>query len=121
MKIIIHKKYFDIVSERFPDIQFYTEIDDCPEAEALIGEPMDFVPEKLDKLPNLRWIQSFRTGYDSIDLNYMRKRNITFCNGKDIYAVPIAEDVVCKILMRNTNALTFIKNQKEHKWDHILF
>jgi len=117
MKIIIHKKYFDIVSERFPDIQFYTEIDDCPEAEALIGEPMDFVPEKLDKLPNLRWIQSFRTGYDSIDLNYMRKRNITFCNGKDIYAVPIAEDVVCKILMRNTNALTFIKNQKEHKWD----
>lgn len=117
MKIIIHKKYLDIASERYPDVEFYTEIDDCPEAEALIGEPMNFVPEKLDKLPNLRWIQSFRTGYDSIDLTYMRKRNITFCNGKDIYSIPIAEDVVCKILMQNTNALTFIRNQKEHKWE----
>lgn len=117
MKIIIHKKYYDIVSEVFPDVEFYTEIDDCPEAEAIIGEPMDFMPEKLDKLPNLRWIQSFRAGYDSLDLEYMRKRKITFCNGKDIYSVPIAEDVVCKILMHNTNALTFLKNQKEHKWE----
>ena len=36
----------------------YTHLDDCPEAEALIGEPMDFVPEKLDKMPNIRWLQS---------------------------------------------------------------
>lgn len=119
MKIIIHKKYLDIVKEKFPDIDFYTEIDDCPQAEALIGEPMDFIPEKLDKLPNLRWIQSFRAGYDSLDLDYMRRRNITFCNGKDIYSVPIAEDVVCKILMHNTNALIFLKNQKDHKWEPI--
>lgn len=117
MKIIIHKKYYDIVKEKFPEIEFCTEIDDCPEAEALIGEPTDFVAEKLDKLPNLRWVQSFRAGYDTLDLEYMRKRNITFCNGKDIYSVPIAEDVVCKILMHNTNALTFLKNKKGHKWD----
>ncbi len=117
MKIVIHKKYLDLVSEKFPDIEFCTEIDDCPEAEAIIGEPMDFVPEKLEKMPNLRWLQSFRAGYDSLDLDYMRKRNITFCNGKDIYSVPIAEDVVCKILMHNTNALTFLKNQKERKWE----
>ena len=117
MKIIIHKKYLDIVSEKFPDIEFFTEIDDCLEAEAFIGEPMDFVPEKLDKMPNIKWLQSFRAGYDTLDLDYMRKRNITFCNGKDIYSIPIAEDVVCKILMHNTNAFTFLKNQKAHKWD----
>ncbi len=106
-----------MVSEKFPDIEFCTEIDDCSEAEAIIGEPVDFVPEKLDKLPNLRWIQSFRAGYDTLDLDYIRKRNITFCNGKDIYSIPIAEDVICKILMHNTNALKFLKSQKEHKWD----
>lgn len=117
MKIIIHKKYLDLVSEKFPDIEFYTEIDDCPGAEALIGEPVDFVPEKLDKLPGLRWIQSFRAGYDTLDLDYMMKRNITFCNGKDIYSIPIAEDVVCKILMHNTNAMAYLKSQKDHKWD----
>ncbi len=78
---------------------------------------MDFVPEKLDKMPNIKWLQSFRAGYDTLDLDYMRKRNITFCNGKDIYSIPIAEDVVCKILMHNTNALKFLKSQKEHKWE----
>ena len=117
MKIIIHKKYLDLVSEKFPDIEFCTEIDDCPEAAALIGEPMDFAAEKLEKLPNLRWIQSFRAGYDTLDLDYMRKRNITFCNAKDIYSIPIAEDVVCKILMHNTNARAYLKSQKDHEWD----
>ena len=117
MKIIIHKKYYDIVKETFPQIEFYTEIDQCPQADALIGEPSEFTTEKLEKLPNLRWIQSFRAGYDNLDLEYMKKRNITFCNGRDIYSVPIAEDVVCKILMHNTNALIFLKNQREHKWD----
>lgn len=119
MKIIIHKKYLDSVSKKFPNVEFYTEIDDCPDAEAFIGEPMDFVAEKLDKLPNLKWIQSFRAGYDTLDMDYMRKRNITFCNAKDIYSVPIAEDVVCKILMHNTNALIFLKNQKMQKWEPV--
>ncbi|HBC31871.1 MAG TPA: dihydrofolate reductase, partial [Clostridiales bacterium] len=38
-------------------------------------------------------------------------------NGRDIYSIPIAEDVVCKILMHNTNALKFLKSKKEHKWE----
>ncbi|HOK48887.1 MAG TPA: D-2-hydroxyacid dehydrogenase [Sedimentibacter sp.] len=117
MKIIINKKYLDIVSEKFPDIEFYTEIDECPDAEALIGDAADFVPEKLDKLPKLRWIQSFWAGYNTVDLEYLRKRNITFCNARDIYSVPIAEDVICRILMHNTNAFAYIKSQKDHKWD----
>ncbi|NLJ58341.1 MAG: D-2-hydroxyacid dehydrogenase [Tissierellia bacterium] len=117
MKIIIHKRYLDAAKEAFPQLEFYTEIDQCPQAEALIGEPSEFVPEKLDKLPNLRWIQSFRAGYDNLDMDYIRGRNITFCNARDIYSVPIAEDVVCKILMHNTNALTFLKKQREHKWE----
>jgi len=117
MKIIIDKRFYDIVCNAFPEIEFYKEIEECPEAEALIGEPNNFKPEILDKMPNLRWIQSFRAGYDSIDMEYLRKRKITFCNGKDIFSVPIAEDVVCKILMHNTNALKYMENQKSHIWD----
>jgi len=117
MKIIIDKHFYEIACTAFPEIEFFKEIDECPEAEALIGEPMNFKPEILDKMPNLRWIQSFRTGYDSIDMEYLKNRKITFCNAKDIFSVPIAEDVVCKILMHNTNALKYIENQKTHIWD----
>lgn len=118
MKIIIDKHFYEIACNAFPAIEFYKEIDECPEAEALIGEPHNFKPEILDKMPNLRWIQSFRAGYDSIDMEYLKNRKITFCNAKDIFSVPIAEDVVCKILMHNTNALRYIENQKTHKWEH---
>jgi len=118
MKIIINKHFYEAECNAFPEIEFYKEIEECPEAEALIGEPINFKPEILDKMPNLRWIQSLRAGYDSIDMEYMKKRKITFCNGKDIFSVPIAEDVVCKILIHNTNALKYIENQKSHTWDN---
>lgn len=117
MKIIIDKHYIEFARNEFPKIEFFDEAKDCHEAEAYIGEPDNIKPEILDKLPNLRWIQNFRAGYDNIDMEYIRKRKIIFCNGKDIFSVPIAEDVVCRILMHNTNALKYIRNQSEHKWE----
>lgn len=117
MKIIIDKHFYDMVSKEYPDIEFYTEPEQCPDAEALIGPPDYVKPRILDKLPKLKWIQLFRAGYDMIDTDYIRKRKITLTNGKDIFSVPIAEDVVCKILIQNTNALKYIENKKRHKWD----
>lgn len=117
MKIIIHKAYQEMASLAFPEVEFFTEIEDCYEAEALINEPNLFKPEILDELPNLKWIQSFRAGYDSIDMEYIKKRNITFCNAKDIYSVPIAEHVVCSILIHSTNALKYFENKKAQTWD----
>lgn len=120
MKIIIDKHFYDTVSKAYPDIEFYTEPDQCPDAEAIIGEPDYMKTEILDKLPELKWIQLFRAGYDMVDMDYIRKRGITLTNGKDIFPIPIAEDVVCKILMQNTNALKYIENKKSHKWDSSL-
>ncbi|MFA9424461.1 MAG: hypothetical protein ACERLG_12855, partial [Sedimentibacter sp.] len=116
MKIIIDKRFYELACNTFPEVEFYQEIEECLEAEALIGEPKNIKPEILEKMPNLRWVQSFRAGYDSIDLEYLKKRKITFCNAKDIFSVPIAEDVVCKILIHNTNALNYIEDQKSHRW-----
>ncbi len=120
MKIIIDKKFHEIISKEFPEIQFYTEPDQCPEALALIGPPEIMNVKILEKLTNLKWIQLFRAGYDMIDTDYIRKRGIILTNGKDIFSIPIAEDVVCKILMHNTNALRYIENKKVHTWDNTL-
>ncbi|MEL7648553.1 MAG: D-2-hydroxyacid dehydrogenase [Sedimentibacter sp.] len=119
MKIIIDKHYIGFARNEFPEVEFFEDVNECAEAEAYIGEPDNIKPEILDKLPNLRWVQNFRAGYDNIDMEYIRKRRITFCNGKDIFSVPIAEDVVCRILMHNTNALKYIRNQREHKWERV--
>lgn len=120
MKIIIDKHFYDAISREFPDIEFHTEHEQCPDAEALIGQPEAMKVEMLEKLPKLRWLQLFRAGYDMIDTDYIRKRGITLTNGRDIFSIPIAEDVVCKILMHSTNALKYVENKKTHTWDNKL-
>lgn len=121
MKIAIFKPYLQYVSELFPEIEFYNAEEECVDVEALIGEPYHITPEKLEKLPNIKWIQSLRTGFDNVDMKYIKKRDILYTNAKDIYSVPIAEDVVCKILMHNTNALSYLENQKKHIWKSGLY
>lgn len=117
MKIIIDKHFYEIVSKEFPEVEFYTETDQCPEAEAVLGQPDIMQKENLEKMPNLKWLHLFRAGYDMLDMDYIRKRDIVLCNGKDIFSIPIAEDVVCKILMHNTNALKYLDNKRAHIWD----
>jgi len=121
MKIAVFKPYLQYLSEIFPEINFYDTEEECGDVEGLIGEPYHITPEKLEKLPKLKWIQSLRTGFDSVDMEYIKKRNIIYTNAKDIYSIPIAEDVLCKILMQNTNALSYLKNQKEHIWKSNLY
>lgn len=120
MKIIIDKHFYETISKTFPNIEFYTEAEQCPEAVALIGQPDMMKNEILEKLPNLKWLQLFRAGFDMIDTDYIRKRGITLCNGKDIFSIPIAEDVICKILMHSTNAFKYIENKKTQTWDATL-
>lgn len=120
MKIIIDKHFINVISEKFPEIEFFTEPEQCPEAEALIGLPEAMSVEILEKLPKLRWLQLFRAGFDMIDTDYIKKRGITLTNGKDIFSIPIAEDVVCKILMHSTNAFKYLENKRTHTWDNKL-
>lgn len=120
MKIIINKHFYDMAVKAYPDIEFYTEPEQCWNAEALIGNPDHMKAEILEELPKLRWLQLLRAGYDTIDIDYLRKRGITLTNGRDIFSVPIAEDVVSKILIHNTNALKYIENQKSSTWDQSL-
>ncbi|WP_313339767.1 D-2-hydroxyacid dehydrogenase [Sedimentibacter sp.] len=120
MKIIIDKHFYEIVTKAFPEIEFYTEIDQCPDAEAVIGQPELMQKGNLEKLPELSWLQLFRAGFDMLDMDYIRKRGIILCNGKDIFSIPIAEDVVCKILMHSTNAFKYLENKKSHIWDNHL-
>lgn len=120
MKIIIDKNLYDSMADKFPDVEFFTELEQCFDAEAIIGRPKYMKPEVLEKLPNLRWIQLPSAGYDMIDVDYLRKRGVTLTNAKDIFSVPIAEDVVCKILMHNTNAFQYIENKKTRTWDRSL-
>lgn len=120
MKIIVDKSLYGSMADKFPQIEIFTEIEQCPEAVAIIGLSKEVKAEVLEKLPKLQWIQLSSAGYDMIDVDYIKKRGITLTNAKDVFSIPIAEDVVCKILMHNTNAFKYLENKNTHTWDNSL-
>lgn len=52
----------------------------------------------LDKLPKLKLIDVFGVGYDGIDLNECKKRNITLCNTPDVLTDDVADLAITLML-----------------------
>jgi len=58
----------------------------------------EITKENLDKLPNLKLLVSRSVGFDHIDLDECKKRNITVCNVPDYGSHVIAEHVFALLL-----------------------
>lgn len=116
MKIILIKPYFDYPAGCLPEVEFYMKSEECREAEAIIGFPSNVGVDVLEGMPKLKWIQLLSAGYDDVNLNYIKDRGIVLTNARGVYSVPIAEDVVCRILMANCNVLHYVSHMKGHIW-----
>jgi phosphoglycerate dehydrogenase-like enzyme len=120
MKVIVYKELFKYIKNEFPDIEIYGSVEECPDAEVIIGGRDLINPENLDKLQNVKWVQLFSAGYNHIDLDYLKCHKIILTNARGIYSIPIAEDVVCRILMHSINAFNYIDLKRNHSWNREL-
>ncbi|MFA7367488.1 MAG: D-2-hydroxyacid dehydrogenase [Bacilli bacterium] len=120
MKIYIDssvlKNRYNKIKDNFKDIIITDKVEDSYDADGIMVYPKDVIKENIDKYPNLSWIQVFTAGYNTIDLEYLKSRNIVLCNGKDIYSIPIAEDVIAKILAFNRNIPKYLEAMKTKTW-----
>ena len=80
-------------------------------AQAVIADPAELTERNLCSLPFLQLAHSARAGYDAADTAFLRERGIALCCARGIYSVPIAEDIVCKILTYTTN--TWLYNHQK--------
>ncbi len=71
--------------------------DEPIEGEVFVGLPKPTL-EELDNISGLKYIQSVIVGYDSLDMDKIKDKGITFANASGIGSAPIAEYVVLKIL-----------------------
>ena len=71
-----------------------------PDAEILFSDPItDCGREVIDRLPNLKLIQSEGVAFNRIDLEAARNRGIFVCNNKGCNAASVAEHTVMLMLM----------------------
>lgn len=112
----IGRDKYQKINESFPEINFVSEIEDSYDADVIIVEPYYVKNDNIKKYTNLKWIQSYRAGFDTVDFPILREKNIVFTNAKDIYSIPIAEDVITKILVMNRNVKMYLKNKENKEW-----
>jgi C-terminal binding protein len=75
----------------------------------------------IESLPKLRAVQRYGVGYDTLDLEYLKRRNIICCNNPD-YGVDEVSDTTIAMIMNiargvyeyNVNAKTYQANWQEN-------
>jgi phosphoglycerate dehydrogenase-like enzyme len=121
MKLYIDPKgvnetnYQRIVS-KFKDVEIIKEVEKSYDVEAMVVFPNYVTKENLDKYPHLKWIQLFTAGFNTIDLEMVKNRDISLTNAKGVYSKTIAEDVLTKILAINRNVKYYYDNMRTGTW-----
>lgn len=92
--------------ENFPD----------PESITILIARQGKVNELLQRFPNIKWLQLLNAGYEKVDLNILKERDIIFTNARSVYCKTIAEDVFAKILFYSRNYVVHLKDQQNNLW-----
>ena len=88
---------------------------DFSEADAVICNGL-FLYHDISKFGKLKFIQLTSAGLDRVPLEEIQKRNITLCNARGVYSVPMAEFALAGVLSLYKHLNTFYENQKAHIW-----
>lgn len=112
-------EHVERLRQSFQDITFVTELSEASTAEVAIAMPGFIRPEHLEKMPKLTWIQLLTAGFNTVDLDDLRRRNIAVTYAKDVFSIQIAEDVFSKILHFNRGNKQFLEQQKASLWKNM--
>ena len=72
--------------------------------------------EIMDKCPNLKYVGTFATGYNNIDVEGAKKRGITVCNVPAYSTDGVAEITISFILYTATSLGRYIKSVNDGDW-----
>lgn len=94
-------------------------IRECKEAQAILFHKTDMTGTLIRALPELKYIGTFGTGYNNVDLSACRERGITFTNAPGYSTDAVAQHAVSFLLMAAGNAHRFSEDIRrgEIKWD----
>lgn len=121
MKIWLERSAFDdqevaTIIQKLPEHHITTSLEEAIDATVAIMKPPFVKPELLDRLPSLKFIKLLTAGYNSVNLEELKQRNITLAYAKDVFSIQIAEDVFSKILFFNRKLDLFYQQTNDRVW-----
>jgi len=77
-------------------------------------------PDLIARAPNIKWIQFIGAGIDLLARNNILGSSATITNASGVQSIPIAEHVLCLMLMLAKRVPRFVINQQGSKWEPIV-
>ncbi len=107
----------DTISQILPEMEIVNGLDqDRYDAEVLVATTFTKLgSNELKKFPNLKYLQIASTGYDNVDLSYIKERGITLCNIPTANKQSVAEHVMAFILVFLKDMIFLNSEMKERK------
>lgn len=78
-----------------------------------------FIKNDISKFKNLKFIHLTSAGIDRLPGEKIKRMGIKVFTAKNVYAIPISEWVIMRILEIYKKVREFEKRQKEHRWEKI--
>ncbi|MGG4470623.1 D-2-hydroxyacid dehydrogenase [Paenibacillus alvei] len=83
----------------------------------ILGWRKFFEDSSMNALDELKWVQTWSAGVNSIPLKDLEGKDITITSANGVHSFPISETVFALMLSLTRNIHTYIKNQVKKKWD----
>ncbi|UHA73488.1 D-2-hydroxyacid dehydrogenase [Paenibacillus sp. 481] len=116
----------DTLLSRYPHTNIHTcrSLSEAPDeifqSDVLVTYSSGITERLLDKMPNLKWIQVFSSGVDTMPLSYLAHRNITVTNARGAHKVPMAEFAFGLMLQEAKSFISLYEQQKRGEWGNKL-
>lgn len=117
-KYLIREEYYkDILFLDNEECDIQAEGYDLSDVEMAVLQPFYVNKAFLDRMPELKFVQITGAGYDRVDVEEVKKRNLIMSNTRGVMSVSIAEDVFTKLLFFSRQVRRVEEDKKEHIWD----
>ena len=108
--------------EKFGEVKFFPltkpeeTVKNISDSEIVLCNKVLITREVIDKCPNIKYIGVFATGFNNIDIEYAREKNITVCNAGSYSTDAVAQQVFAYILDRFSRIRDYDTAVKNNEW-----
>ena len=88
----------------------------CKGAQAVLVNKTEMTGEIISALPDLKYIGTFATGYNNVDLSACKKYGVTLCNAPSYSTNAVAQHTVSLMLLAAGNTHRYAESVKRGDW-----
>ncbi|MCQ6281537.1 D-2-hydroxyacid dehydrogenase [Bacillus sp. EB600] len=88
------------------------------DAEVIAGWRKSAEKECLQNDSNLKWLQTWSAGVNSLPLEVLESKNILLTSANGVHTFPISETIFALMLSLTRKIHTYVQNQQTKTWEH---